>query len=91
MVHNCLYCSFQSSSRVSIPLQVDIANGFFCIWVIAINVPKLGVLLPVESGQERLIGFPVVLSMGCKESPLVFTSAAETVAYLANDKIQQGV
>jgi hypothetical protein len=70
--------------------KVDIADGFYCIWVMAADIPKLGVLLPAEQGQERLIGFPVVLPMGWKESPLVFTYATDTVTDLANDQIQQG-
>jgi hypothetical protein len=57
----------------------------------AADVPKLGVLLPEEQGQERLIGFPVVLQMVRKEPPLVFSSATETVNDLANDQIQQGI
>jgi hypothetical protein len=70
--------------------KVDIADGFYHIWVKAADIPKLGVLLPAEQGQERLIGFPVVLPMGWKESPPVFTSATETVTDLANGQIQQG-
>jgi hypothetical protein len=57
----------------------------------AADVPKLGVLLPAEPGQERLIGFPVVLQIGWKEPPPVFTLATETVTNLANDQIQQGI
>jgi hypothetical protein len=71
--------------------KVDIADGFYRIWVKAADIPKLGVLLPTEQGQERLIGFPVVLPMGWKEPPPVFTSATETVTDLANDQIQQGI
>jgi hypothetical protein len=70
--------------------KVDITDGFYCIWVKAEGIPKLGVLLPVEEGQDRLIGFPVVLLMGWKESPPVFTLATETVTDLANGQIQQG-
>jgi hypothetical protein len=70
--------------------KVDIADGFYRIWVKAADIPKIGVLLPAEQGQERLIGFPVVLPMGWKESPPVFTSATERVTDLANDQIQQG-
>jgi hypothetical protein len=46
--------------------KVDIADGFYQIWVKAADIPKLDVLLPAEPGQERLIGFPVVLPMGWK-------------------------
>jgi hypothetical protein len=48
--------------------KVDIVDGFYRIWVKAANVPKLGVLLPNAPGQERLIGFPVLLPMVWKES-----------------------
>jgi hypothetical protein len=50
--------------------EVDISDGFYRTWVRAADVPKLGVLLPAEpAGQERLIGFPVVLPMGCSPRP----------------------
>jgi hypothetical protein len=70
--------------------KVDITDGFYRIWVGAADIPKLGVLLPAEHGQAKLIGFPVVMPMGWKEFPPVFTSATETVTDLANDKIQHG-
>jgi hypothetical protein len=71
--------------------KVDIADVFYRIWVKAADIPKLGVLLPEEPAQEQLIGFLVVLPMGWKESPPVFTSATDTVTDLANDQIQQGI
>jgi hypothetical protein len=55
--------------------KVGIADGFYWMWVKAADVPKLGVLLTAEPGQERLIGFPVVLPMGWNEYPSVFTLA----------------
>jgi hypothetical protein len=70
--------------------KVDIADGFYRIWVKTADIPNMGVLLPAEQWQVRLIGFPVVLTMGWKESPPVFTSATETVTDLANDQIQRG-
>jgi hypothetical protein len=71
--------------------KVGIADVFYRIWVKAADIPKLGVLIPAEPGQERLIGFPVVLPIGWKESSQVFTSATETVTDLVNDQIQQGI
>jgi hypothetical protein len=71
--------------------KVDIADGFYRIWVQATDVPKLGVLLPPTEGQDRLIGFPLVLPMGWKESPPIFTSATETITNLANAAIKDGV
>jgi hypothetical protein len=53
--------------------KVDIADGFYRIWVKAADIQKVGVLLPAQPGQERLIRFPAVLPMGWKESPPVFT------------------
>jgi hypothetical protein len=70
--------------------KVDIADGFYRIWLRAADIPKLGVLLSAEHRQAKLIGFPVVLPMGWKESPPVLTSATETVTDLANDHIQLG-
>jgi hypothetical protein len=46
--------------------KVDIADEFYRIWVKPADVPKLGVLLPAEPGQECLVGFPAVLPMGWK-------------------------
>jgi hypothetical protein len=69
---------------------VDIVDIFYRIWVNAANVPKLGVLLPTDPWQIHLIGFPVVLPMGWKDSPLVFTLATGTVDDLVNDQIHQG-
>jgi hypothetical protein len=43
--------------------KVDITDGFYHIWVKANDMPKLGVMLPSEQGQEHLIRFPMVLSM----------------------------
>jgi hypothetical protein len=71
--------------------KVDIADGFYCIWVQAVDVPELGVLLPAVAGQEHLIGFPLVMTIGWKESPPIFTSATETITNLANVAIKEGV
>jgi hypothetical protein len=61
------------------------------MWVQAADVPKLGVILPTVAGQERLIGFPLVLPMGWKDSPPIFTSATEIITDLANVAIKEGV
>jgi hypothetical protein len=71
--------------------KVDIADSFYRIWVQAVDVPKLGVLLPTIEGQERLIGFPLVLPMGWKESPPIVSVATETITNLTNVEIKEGV
>jgi hypothetical protein len=71
--------------------KIDIADGFYRVWVRARDVPKLGVLFPTEDGEEYLVGFPLALPMGWTESPKVFTAVTETVADLANSKLHQAV
>jgi hypothetical protein len=71
--------------------KVDIADGFYRIWVQAADVPKLGVLLPTIEGQESFIGLPLVLTMGWTESPPILTSATKTITDLANVAIKEGV
>jgi hypothetical protein len=51
-------------------LKVDMADGFCLIWVLAEDIPKLGVSFPALDGEEPLIAFPLSLPMGWTESPL---------------------
>jgi hypothetical protein len=67
--------------------KIDIADGFYRIWVRASDVPKLVVLFPSTNGEEYLIGFPLALPMGWTESPNIFTAATETVTDLANNSL----
>jgi hypothetical protein len=39
--------------------KIDIADGFYRIWVRASDVPTLGVLFPSADGDEYLVGFPL--------------------------------
>jgi hypothetical protein len=68
--------------------KVDIADGFYRIWVRSGDVAKLGVLLPTRPGEEPLIGFPLALPMGWSQSPPIFTSATETISDLVNEAVQ---
>jgi hypothetical protein len=70
--------------------KIDIADGFYRIWVRASDVPKLGVLFPTDDGEEYLVGFPLALPMGWTESPKIFTAATETVADLTNTALSSG-
>jgi hypothetical protein len=70
--------------------KIDIADGFYRIWVRASDVPKLGVLFPTDDGEEYLAGFPLALPMGWTESPKIFTAATETVADLTNTTLSSG-
>jgi hypothetical protein len=62
--------------------KIDIADGLYCIWISSDNVPKLGIMFTGASGDEPLIGFPLVLPMGWMQHPHLFTAVAETVTDL---------
>jgi hypothetical protein len=68
--------------------KIDIADGFYIIWINPNDVPKLGVMFPGAPCDEPLIGLPLVLPMGWMKSPPLFTAATETVADLANQQLQ---
>jgi hypothetical protein len=67
--------------------KIDIADGFYRIAIRSNDVPKLAIMLPTAEGEEPLVGLPLVLPMGWKQSPPLFTAATETVADLANTKL----
>jgi hypothetical protein len=67
--------------------KIDIADGFYRIGINANDIPKLGIMFPGNDG-EQLVGFPLVLPMGWMQLPPLFTAATETVADLANHKLQ---
>jgi len=69
--------------------KIDISDGFYHIWVQAEDIPKLGVILPTREHEEPLVGLPLTLPMGWRESPPWFSSATETVADLANDTLSR--
>jgi len=71
-------------------MKIDISDGFYRIAINIDDIPKLGVVFPTLPGEEPLIAFPLVLPMGWKNSPPVFTTATETVADLANKRLKSG-
>lgn len=68
-------------------IKVDIADGFYRMWVSASCVPTLGVIFPHLPGEEPLVAFPLVLPMGWVSSPPYFCALTETVADIANQKL----
>ena len=52
------------------------------------DIPKLGVVFPTAPGQEPLVALPLVLPMGWKNSPPIFSTVTETIADMANQRIQ---
>ena len=70
--------------------KIDIADGFYRVWIQIGDVPKLGVALPTSPGAEPLVAFPLALPMGWVESPPYFTALTETACDLANQQLQNG-
>ena len=68
-------------------IKIDLADGFYRVWVRAADVPKLGVAFPALDGEEPLIAFPLALPMGWTESPPYFCAITETIADVANQRI----
>ena len=64
--------------------KIDVADGFYRVWVQLADVPKLGVALPTAPGCDPLIAFPLALPMGWVESPPYFTAITETACDRAN-------
>ena len=57
-------------------------DGFYRVGVEPDDVPKLGVIFHSRHGQDEPL--PLVLPMGWKNSPPIFSTATETIADLAN-------
>jgi hypothetical protein len=43
-------------------IKVDIADGFYCIWLNVHDIPKLAVAIPTLYGEEPLLALPLVLN-----------------------------
>ena len=68
--------------------KVDIADGFYRIWLLPRDIPKLGVTFPTLPGEPQLIAFPLTLPMGWVASAPYFCAATKTIADLANQAYQ---
>lgn len=64
--------------------KVDLADGFYRVWLTADAIPKLAVAFPRYEGEEQMIALPLVLPMGWVESVPYFCACTETVADLSN-------
>ena len=68
--------------------KIDIADGFYRVWLQLSDIPKLGVVLPTAPGSPLLVAFPLALPMGWIESPPFFTALSETACDLANSALR---
>ncbi len=65
-------------------IKLDISDGFYRIGLNIDDIPKLGVVFPMLPGDKPLILFPLILPMGWKNSPPIFSTATDTIADIAN-------
>lgn len=64
--------------------KVDISDGFYRIWLLPQDIPRLGVVFPTLPGEPKLVAFPLTLPMGWVASAPYFCAATETITDLAN-------
>ncbi|KAI2489281.1 hypothetical protein MHU86_25315 [Fragilaria crotonensis] len=69
--------------------KIDIADGFYRVWLQVADIPKLGVALPTALDCPPLVAFPLALPMGWVESPPYFTALTETACDLANAALRR--
>ncbi len=68
-------------------IKVDIADGFYRVCINPADISKLGVVFPTKPGAEPMVAFPMRLPMGWVDSAPYFCAATETVADLANARL----
>ena len=69
-------------------IKADLSDGFYRGDLAPRDCPKLGVAFPTRSSQdEPLVAIPLVLPMGWTESPPAFCALTETIADIANDRL----
>jgi hypothetical protein len=69
-------------------LKIDIADGFYRVWLRLQDVAKLAVAIPALQGEEPLVAIPLALPTGWTQSPPAFTAVTETIADLANARLR---
>ena len=68
--------------------KTDLSDGFYRVGLVPEDIPKLGVIFPPIPGQpEPLVALPLVLPMGWKNSPPIFSTPTETIADITNQRL----
>jgi hypothetical protein len=68
--------------------EIDIADGFYRVWMLPADTGKLGMVLPTMEGDDPLSGLPLTLSMGWANSLPYFRVATATICDLADTIIK---
>ena len=69
-------------------IKSDVSNGFYRIGLRPSDAAKLCLVFPSEAGEEDFVAILLTLPMGWKNLPLIFCTATETVADLANEDLR---
>ena len=69
-------------------IKIDIADGFYRVWVRLHDVPKLAVAIPRLPHEPPLLALPLALPMGWTQSPPYFSAVTETIADDANMRLR---
>ena len=70
-------------------LKIDIADGFYRVWLDIDTIPTLAVAIPSLPGEQPLLALPLALPMGWTESPPAFCTVTETIADVTNHRIHR--
>ena len=62
----------------------DIKDGFYRLFLKALDCLRLAVILPKYDDEPQLIGIPMACTMGWVQSPPSFCTMSETICDLAN-------
>ena len=68
----------------------DIKDGFYRMFLNALDCLKLAALLPKYEGEPQLVGIPMSCTMGWAQSPPSFCTMSETVCDLVNAGLKSG-
>ena len=66
----------------------DLKDGFYRLFLKALDCLRLSVVLPKFEGEPQLIAIPLACTMGWVQSPPTFCAMSETVCDLANQAIR---
>ena len=73
-----------------VPLYVlkdDINDGFYCLPLSPVGMPKLGLVFPSADNIDDLVALPLILPMVWNNSPPILCTATVMAAYLENSDL----
>jgi len=71
-------------------IKIDLADGFYQIFLAPHHIPLLGVAFPMPPGQVTLVTFQLALLMRWTSLLPLFCAATETITDLTNHALCQG-